>query len=810
MELASASVAATVFACFSRTVYTLRLRNAGSAPAEAVHVLALPERSVVGGLAVTKGGGGALVRLSAGRVGPGEEAELELEVAQQLPLERRGAGAVSVLRVPAVAPGSAAPLSLAVAALCCPASTAALRCASHPGAPLAVEGGSPVQGRLSGVGAGEAVAVEVTADESDACALWAAPESPGGSPEGCGGEAAAWVCPAEGEGDCGAGAAAAAAGGEFVVAVSVGAGRVRSASDAVVVLLRSLPLGCHFNSCAHVSPPLVACGARARQLYGRSVRYSEETLRAATRFAQRLAGNAGGGGSGGGVLAALRAALGARAPKGPEMARQVFVVTDGDGDAPDVADIEAYVSLCTHRDVDARAREALEAGVCTYTRTGSAYARQYSYQCETCGLTGKTACCALCAATCHAGHQLSGAHFGGCYCDCGALGAPKCLCCAPSASAAAAAASCAAVPPATSLRRVFALGVGRRACAGGLVAAVARAGGGTAEHAPGGAVLAPLLRQLRAALRPSAAPRVLFRGPDAGAPLPAAPAQLPELFAGSGGAAVYCAAPRVAAAEVLWERAPGAVVSRRQLLPRAVPPPLARAVALLAAAARAEQLGAAEQQRVAHERGLLAPGAALYLGRDSGCDSAAPGVLAASLVSLEGPAGPAAAAAAAAVAPPPAKRARRQAVTRSLSRRGRGAGGSRSRSRSRSPSAGAGEGAGAEAGEAGASAEEEGARALARVAAQQRASGAYEPGELLARALGVPLGRLLGGDVLAEEQELWATAVACAWLARFLGGLAGEWGLMAAKSRAWLAQASRACKRSRDWERDAAAFVAAL
>eukprot|EP01125_Pyxidicula_operculata_P016692 TRINITY_DN5775_c0_g1_i1.p1 TRINITY_DN5775_c0_g1~~TRINITY_DN5775_c0_g1_i1.p1 ORF type:complete len:470 (+),score=21.03 TRINITY_DN5775_c0_g1_i1:1-1410(+) len=70
--------------------------------------------------------------------------------------------------------------------------------------------------------------------------------------------------------------------------------------------------------------------------------------------------------------------------------------------------------------------------LCTYTETGTDYIQQSWYQCITCDLVENTGCCAVCAYTCHAGHEVvlkeTNSSF---YCDCGHGLKGKCSALAP-------------------------------------------------------------------------------------------------------------------------------------------------------------------------------------------------------------------------------------------------------------------------------------------------------------------------------------------------------------------------------------------
>merc|ERR1711981_350513 len=64
---------------------------------------------------------------------------------------------------------------------------------------------------------------------------------------------------------------------------------------------------------------------------------------------------------------------------------------------------------------------AIDAGVCTYSVSGSNFVNQSWHYCFTCGLVGTEGVCGACAKTCHKGHNVSEAmRSTAFYCDCGA------------------------------------------------------------------------------------------------------------------------------------------------------------------------------------------------------------------------------------------------------------------------------------------------------------------------------------------------------------------------------------------------------
>jgi len=61
-------------------------------------------------------------------------------------------------------------------------------------------------------------------------------------------------------------------------------------------------------------------------------------------------------------------------------------------------------SDCT--DLRTSMAEAVERGLCTIYATGKSFASQEWFNCRTCRMEQGYGCCAVCAVTCHAGHDL--------------------------------------------------------------------------------------------------------------------------------------------------------------------------------------------------------------------------------------------------------------------------------------------------------------------------------------------------------------------------------------------------------------------
>ncbi len=79
-------------------------------------------------------------------------------------------------------------------------------------------------------------------------------------------------------------------------------------------------------------------------------------------------------------------------------------------------------------------QECVARGVCTYAVSGATYPEQFWYFCRSCWSGDNNGCCAACAVSCHAGHDVVPHKLSGFYCDCGAGAGPsKCQCLAPPA-----------------------------------------------------------------------------------------------------------------------------------------------------------------------------------------------------------------------------------------------------------------------------------------------------------------------------------------------------------------------------------------
>ena len=71
--------------------------------------------------------------------------------------------------------------------------------------------------------------------------------------------------------------------------------------------------------------------------------------------------------------------------------------------------------------------------VCTYTKTSNTFSEQHWYHCWTCNLAFQEGCCAVCARTCHKGHDVTYSRYSRFFCDCGAAkrASNPCLALAP-------------------------------------------------------------------------------------------------------------------------------------------------------------------------------------------------------------------------------------------------------------------------------------------------------------------------------------------------------------------------------------------
>ncbi|KAM7150678.1 von Willebrand factor A domain-containing protein 5A-like isoform 1-T1 [Macrochelys suwanniensis] len=92
--------------------------------------------------------------------------------------------------------------------------------------------------------------------------------------------------------------------------------RIDSAKETLVLLLKSLPLGCYFN--------IYGFGSRFESFYPQSVGYTQQTMAESLQRVQKLQANLGGTE----ILAPLRAIY--RSPCRDGHPRQLFVFTDGD------------------------------------------------------------------------------------------------------------------------------------------------------------------------------------------------------------------------------------------------------------------------------------------------------------------------------------------------------------------------------------------------------------------------------------------------------------------------------------------------
>ena len=106
---------------------------------------------------------------------------------------------------------------------------------------------------------------------------------------------------------------------EFIFVVdrsgSMSGGFIKSASETLVLFLKSIPPGCHFN--------IIGFGSRHQSLFPKSVPYDQKNLDTAVRHAEGLQADLGGTE----LLSPLRHIFGLPLLSG--LPRQVFVLTDG-------------------------------------------------------------------------------------------------------------------------------------------------------------------------------------------------------------------------------------------------------------------------------------------------------------------------------------------------------------------------------------------------------------------------------------------------------------------------------------------------
>ena len=107
---------------------------------------------------------------------------------------------------------------------------------------------------------------------------------------------------------------------EFIFVVdrsgSMGGSYIKSASETLVLFLKSIPQGCFFN--------IISFGSRYESFFPSSMPYNQETMEKATQFAQMMEANFGGTE----LLAPLQYIF-KQPSKSSGLPRQVFILTDG-------------------------------------------------------------------------------------------------------------------------------------------------------------------------------------------------------------------------------------------------------------------------------------------------------------------------------------------------------------------------------------------------------------------------------------------------------------------------------------------------
>ena len=107
---------------------------------------------------------------------------------------------------------------------------------------------------------------------------------------------------------------------EFIFVVdrsgSMGGSYIKSASETLVLFLKSIPQGCFFN--------IISFGSRYESFFPSSMPYSQKTMEEATQFVEKMEANFGGTE----LLAPLQY-LFKQPSKSSGLPRQVFILTDG-------------------------------------------------------------------------------------------------------------------------------------------------------------------------------------------------------------------------------------------------------------------------------------------------------------------------------------------------------------------------------------------------------------------------------------------------------------------------------------------------
>ncbi|XP_005756031.1 von Willebrand factor A domain-containing protein 5A-like, partial [Pundamilia nyererei] len=102
--------------------------------------------------------------------------------------------------------------------------------------------------------------------------------------------------------------------------------RIRSAKDTLLLLLKSLPIGCYFN--------IYSFGSRYEHIFLKSVEYSQQTMEEALKKVEQMEANLGGTE----ILEPIKHIY--SQPCIPNQPRQLFVFTDGEvGNTKEVIDL---------------------------------------------------------------------------------------------------------------------------------------------------------------------------------------------------------------------------------------------------------------------------------------------------------------------------------------------------------------------------------------------------------------------------------------------------------------------------------------
>ncbi|ELR24909.1 von Willebrand factor type A domain containing protein [Acanthamoeba castellanii str. Neff] len=171
---------------------------------------------------------------------------------------------------------------------------------------------------------------------------------------------------------------------------SMAGSSMNDAKNALQLFLRSLPEGCKFN--------IVGFGSKYEFLFRQSRAYDDRSLQEASDAVPRMNANMGGTE----LLAPITEIL--EDHSDPSYSRQIFVLTDGE-----VSNTEAVLRTIrerTGRKMSDEVMSAVERGVCTY-QGARHFADQFWYHCKTCYSSDPmSGCCVVCKEVCHKDHDL--------------------------------------------------------------------------------------------------------------------------------------------------------------------------------------------------------------------------------------------------------------------------------------------------------------------------------------------------------------------------------------------------------------------